>query len=78
MRIGLPDDHGLSADIAETLLFRENGNPSLTDAQFEALALGLGHAGYASRVIVADPLNQARIDYPRMRCALGPSCLRLR
>src|SRR5687768_15767582 len=47
MRIGLRDNHGLSTGIAETLLFYQNGDPSLTDVQFEALALGVGRGDSA-------------------------------
>ena len=44
MKTSLPHNHGLPEDllIHEELLFREEGDPSLTDVQWEALSAGIG------------------------------------
>ena len=42
MKFELPEDHGLSNAIVDGLVFREEGVPALTDAQFEALRVGVG------------------------------------
>lgn len=42
MKYELPDNHGLSEKIVDSLVYTENGAPALTDSQYAALESGLG------------------------------------
>lgn len=42
MKSEFPKDHGLSAQVVEQLVFKEDDRPALTDAQFDALHAGVG------------------------------------
>jgi len=57
MKESLPADHGLPDHIVESLVFHENGAPSLTDAQFEALARGVGRGESA---LVVSPTSTGK------------------
>lgn len=47
MKYELPIKHGLSDRIINTLVYTEDGDPALTDAQYAALEAGLGIGGSA-------------------------------
>ncbi len=42
MKYGLPENHGLTTLVQETLTFKEDGGPALTDVQHAALVAGIG------------------------------------
>lgn len=57
MKYELPDEHGLSDQTVENLVFRENGDYSLTDAQFSALKAGVGRG---ESVLVVSPTSTGK------------------
>lgn len=57
MKYELPINHGLSERIINTLVYTEDGGPSLTDAQYAALEAGIGTGGSA---LVVSPTSTGK------------------
>lgn len=57
MKYELPANHSLSEQIVSTLVYTEDGNPALTDAQYAALEAGVG-AG--DSVLVVSPTSTGK------------------
>lgn len=57
MKYELPIKHGLSDQVVSTLVFTENGEPSLTDAQYAALEAGLGNG---ESMLVVSPTSTGK------------------
>lgn len=58
MKFELPADHGLSGSLQKHLLFRnEDGNPALTDVQYEALAAGVARG---ESLLVVSPTSTGK------------------
>ena len=57
MKYELPQEHGLSAKVVETLVFSVEDEPALTDAQFEALREGVGRG---ESVLVVSPTSTGK------------------
>lgn len=57
MKDSLPANHGLPDRVVKSLIFHEDGGPSLTDAQFEALAQGVGRGESA---LVVSPTSTGK------------------
>ncbi len=57
MKYGLPTNHGLSDETLNHLVFREEANPSLTDAQYAALDAGVGRG---ESLLVVSPTSTGK------------------
>jgi len=57
MKHELPQDHGLSQRIVDSLVFKESGKPALTDAQFESLRAGVGRG---ESVLIVSPTSTGK------------------
>ena len=57
MKYELPLNHGLSERIINSLMYTENGKPSLTDAQYAALQAGIGTG---SSALVVSPTSTGK------------------
>lgn len=57
MKYQLPNDHGLSDKIVSSLVYKEGGEPALTDAQHAALEAGLGRG---VSVLVVSPTSTGK------------------
>ncbi len=57
MRFELPHGHGLSETIQRTLLFRSNGAPAVSNAQYEALTAGVGRG---ESMLVVSPTSTGK------------------
>ena len=57
MKYQLPQEHGLSAKVVESLVFTVDDEPALTDAQFEALRDGVGRG---ESVLVVSPTSTGK------------------
>ena len=58
MKYELPDNHSLSNNILEHLIFKtEKGIPSLTDVQYEALESGIGNG---ESILVVSPTSTGK------------------
>lgn len=57
MKYKLPIKHDLSERIVKTLVYTEDGEPALTDAQYAALEAGLGSGG---SVLVSSPTSTGK------------------
>jgi helicase len=68
MRYELPDGHGLSAEICGSLVFTEEGKPSLTDAQYDALEQGIGRG---DSVLVVSPTSTGKTQIALWAIARG-------
>jgi helicase len=57
MRNELPDNHGLDARVMQSLVHQQNGRPSITDVQYEALSAGVGRG---ESVLVVSPTSTGK------------------
>lgn len=57
MKYELPDNHGLSDQIVEKLVFHEEGKPALTDAQQASLEAGIGRG---ESLLVVSPTSTGK------------------
>lgn len=57
MKYELPRDHGLSQKVVDALVFKEEGKPSVTDAQHAALSAGVGHG---NSLLVVSPTSTGK------------------
>jgi helicase len=68
MKFELPANHGLSARTLESLVFRSDGEYSLTDAQFSALDAGVGRG---QSVLVVSPTSTGKTQIALWAIAHG-------
>jgi helicase len=73
MKSELPRDHGLSAQVVEQLVFKEGGNPALTDAQFDALDAGVGR-GESALIVSPTSTGKTQIALWGIAKGLESSC----
>lgn len=57
MKYELPKNHGLSASVLSSLVFREDEKPALSDAQFAALEAGVGRG---NSLLVVSPTSTGK------------------
>ena len=68
MKNQLPENHGLSDKIIDTLVYTENGSPSLTNAQYAALDSDLGNG---NSVLVVSPTSTGKTQIAAWAIANG-------
>jgi helicase len=68
MKFEFPNNHGLSAQVVEQLVFKEADKPALTDAQFDALRAGLGRGESA---LVVSPTSTGKTQIALWGIARG-------
>lgn len=73
MKFDLPKDHGLSTQVVEQLVFKEEGNPALTDAQFDALDAGVGR-GESALIVSPTSTGKTQIALWGIAKGLESSC----
>jgi helicase len=73
MKFDLPKDHGLSAQVVEHLVFKEDGKPALTDAQFDALDTGVGR-GESALIVSPTSTGKTQIALWGIAKGLESSC----
>lgn len=57
MKFEFPENHGLSQKTVERLVFKENGRPALSNAQFAALSAGVGRG---ESILVVSPTSTGK------------------
>ena len=70
MKDSLPSNHGLPDRVVTSLIFHQDGGPSLTDAQFEALAQGVGRGESA---LVVSPTSTGKTHIALWAMVVGLS-----
>lgn len=73
MKYGLPEGHGLSATTLENLVFKEDGNVALSDAQYAALSAGVGR-GESALVVSPTSTGKTHIALWAIARSLEQSC----
>ncbi|MFA6922290.1 MAG: DEAD/DEAH box helicase [Gallionella sp.] len=68
MKYHLPEHHGLSKSIVNDLVFKEDENPALTDAQYEALDAGVGRG---ESLLVVSPTSTGKTQIAVWAIAKG-------
>lgn len=73
MKYELPEGHGLSATTVENLVFKEDGNVALSDAQYAALSAGVGR-GVSALVVSPTSTGKTHIALWAIARSLEQSC----
>ena len=68
MKYALPENHGLSDKIIDSLVYTENGSPALTDSQYAALESGLG---LGKNILVVSPTSTGKTQIAVWAIASG-------